>query len=194
MHRTRCPIEALLATDHLPGVPETRGTTVQELGVGYFRYTVLTFDQMAATITNDSGVVQYSGTKIYTFPKGHICTFGAIISGKFTAKAPIKDAFTCKVALGTAAATTGATLLTTHQDIIQPSGDFTAASKVATVKMGPGAVTALTESGARWFDGTTTAKSVHLNVKIAHDAAHNANTTGDFTGKIIIPWLFLGNY
>ena len=52
--------------------------------------------------------------------------------------------------------------------------------------------TALTESGARWLDGTSTAKDMFLNFVIDDNAAHGAGTA-TFTGTISFLWSVLGD-
>ena len=116
---------------------------------------------------------------------------GATIDGSLTCVAPIIDAFDGDVALGTATATTGATLTGTEADILQSVALTTASSKVANSDAQTVA-TALTESGARWHDGTATAKDLFLNFVIDDDAAHTASSA-TFTGVIEFAWLSLGD-
>jgi len=177
------------------GVGAKNGTTVAvtEKGSGLLHQTVLTCTALPITITDDAGVAQYGGVKVYDLPLGAIVTVGAVVSGLLTAgvTGTIIDNWDGDVALGTATATTGATLTGTEADII-PSVAVSAgaADKIGVVSAVPVA-TALTESGARWFDGTGTAKDVFLNFVIDDDATHTAGTAA-FTGVITLTWLNLG--
>ena len=145
------------------------------------------------TVTDDAGVAQYGGVKLYDFPEGLLFTAGAVIDGALTlgTTGTIIDAFTGKVALGTATATTGATLVSTEADILQETAITTASSKVA-VCDAISIATALTESGARHLDGTATAKDLYLNFAIADDVSHTTGT-GTFTGTVTVVWAILGD-
>lgn len=202
-------LNALEDSDNLnTGVPSTsistgtatvgtaNGTTVsaKEYGFGNFRTTVLTLTATPITITDDAGTAQYGGVKIYDFPTGAICTMGGVVAGALTlgVTGTITDTWEGDVALGTATATTGATLTSTEADIIPSVAIAAATSKVAAIKAVPVA-TALTESGARWFDGTGTAKDLYLNFVIDDSATHTAGT-GAFTGTVTLNWIFLGDH
>lgn len=145
------------------------------------------------SIADDAGVAQYGGIKLYDFPEGLLFTAGAVIDGALTlgTTGTIIDAFTGKVALGTATATTGATLVGTEADILQETALSTASAKVA-VCDAISVATALTESGARHLDGTATAKDLYLNFAIADDVTHTAGT-GTFTGTVTVVWAILGD-
>jgi hypothetical protein len=47
---------------------------------------------------------------------------------------------------------------------------------------------ALTESGARWLDGTTTAVDLFLNFVIDDSATHTTGTAA-FTGTVTLVWM-----
>jgi hypothetical protein len=185
----------LQVTD-IAGVGAKNGSTVtvQEYGSGAVRKTVLTCTATPITITDDAGVAQYGGVKVYDFPAGLICTLGAVVTGTLTAgvTGTIIDNWDGDVALGTATATTGATLTGTEADIM-PSVEVSAgASDKDGVVDAVSVATALTESGARWFDGTATAKDMFLNFVIDDDATHTAGTA-TFTGTISFAWINLGD-
>ena len=97
------------------------------------------------------------------------------------------------VALGTATATTGATLTGTEADIMPSVAVSAGASDKLGVVSAQSVATALTESGARWFDGTSTAKDLFLNFVIDDDASHGASTA-TFTGTIVINWEMMGDF
>lgn len=177
------------------GVGAKNGATVavQELGNGVIHHTILTCTATPVTISDDAGVAQYGGVKVYDFPLGMILTLGAVVSGILTAgvTGTIINNWDGDVALGTATATTGATLTGTEADILQSVAVSAGASDKLGVVQAKSVATALTESGARWFDGTGTAKDMFLNFVIDDDATHTAGTA-TFTGTIKIPWLNIG--
>ena len=165
--------------------------TVVEKGNGVITKTILTCTATPVSISDDAGVAQYGGVKVYDFPAGLICTLGAVISGNLTGYASLIDTFDGDVALGTATATTGATLTGTEADIMQSNALTQAVAEVAAVDA-VSVATALTESGARWFDGTATAKDMYLNFVVDDNAAHGAGTA-TFTGTISFIWMNLGD-
>lgn len=181
-------------TDTTVGTKNGSTVTVTESSNGPLHKTVLYCNATPITITDDAGTAQYGGVKVYDFPEGLICTMGALVSGNLTAgvTGTIADDWDGDVALGTATATTGATLTSTEADIM-PS---VAVSAGTTDKIGVvsavSAATALTESGARWFDGTSTAKDMFLNFVI-DDAASHTTGTATFTGTITLVWMHLGD-
>ncbi len=158
---------------------------------GLWARTVLTCTALPISLADDAGVAQYGGVKVYDFPAGLLCTLGGVIDGALTLPTPFIDAFTGVTALGTATAGTGSTLTSTEANILQSTALTTAASKVA-VADAVSIATALTEAGARWVDGTTTAVDLYLNYAIADDAAHTAET-GHFTGTITLIWTLIGD-
>lgn len=156
--------------------------------------TILTCTNLPISVADDAGQAQYGGAgKIYDFPEGMLLNFGAVIEGTLTmgVTGTFIDAFTGVIGLGTAAASTGATLTSTEADILQSVAMTTAVAKVADTDA-QSVSTALTESGARWLDGTATAKDMYLNIAIADDASHTAGT-GTFTGVITFLWAMLGD-
>lgn len=173
------------------GTPGPTSTIkVEEFGDGVVHHTVLTCTATPVTITDDAGVAQYGGVKVYDFPKGLVNTLGAVVSGILTAgvTGTIIDNWDGDVALGTATATTGATLTSTEADIMPSVAVSAGAADKLGVVSAVSAATALTESGARWFDGTTTAKDMYLNFVIDDDDTHTAGTA-TFTGKIKFTWI-----
>lgn len=165
-----------------------------ESGNGVLNRTKLVCTAVPISVADDAGVAQYGGVKVYTFPEGIINLQGAVYSGKLTmgATGTFIDAFTGVMALGSATASTGATLLTTEATWLQSTAMSTAATKVAATAGFPVA-TQITEAGARWYDGHTTAGPVFLNVAIADDATHTAGT-GTWTGTITLLWSAIADY
>lgn len=165
--------------------------TVDEYGDDINHLTVLTCTALPIAISDDAGVAQYGGVKVYDFPEGFIVTEGAMVTGDLTGYASLIDTFDGDISLGTVTATTGATLTGTEADVLQSVALATAVAEVAAVDA-VSVATALTESGARWFDGTATAKDLFLNFVIDDNGAHGAGTA-TFTGTIRIPWKFVGD-
>jgi len=178
------------------GVGAKNGATVSvaEQGDAILHRTVITCAATPVTITDDAGVAQYGGTgKLYDFPEGLILTLGAVIDGSVTlgTTGTITTTWAGGVALGTATATTGATLTGTEADIM-PEVDVGAATASVAVVDAVTAATALTESGATWLDGTATAKDLYLNLVVDDSATHTSGT-GTFTGTVTLHWINLGD-
>lgn len=184
------------ATAELEGVGSTPNANivVYEYGDAAARKTVLELNQVTITISDDAGVAQYGGVQVYDFPQCMLTIKGAQINGTLTAgvTGTIIDNYDGDVALGTVTATTGATLTGTEANILPSTAISAGASdKLAPVDAVP-IPTALTESGARWLDGTATAIDMFLNFVIDDDATHTAGTA-TFTGTIVFNWETLGD-
>jgi hypothetical protein len=160
----------------------------------YMKSTLLTCTATSVTITDDADTAQYGGVKVYDFPVGAICILGAVVDGALTlgVTGTITATWEGDVALGTATATTGSTLTSTEANIMPSVAIAAATAKVGTIGAVPVA-TALTESGARWLDGTTTAIDMYLNFVIDDSATHTAGT-GTFTGTVLFHWIYLGDH
>jgi hypothetical protein len=161
-----------------------------EKGDSLVHQTVITCTDLPVTITDDANVAQYGGVKVYDFPLGLLNTLAAVVSGVLTAgvTGTIIDNWDGDVALGTATATTGNTLTGTEADIMPSVAVSAGASDKDGVVAAVSVATALTESGARWLDGTGTAKDLYLNFLIDDDVSHTAGTA-TFTGTITITWI-----
>lgn len=175
------------------GIGAKNGDTVvaAEYGNDVLHKTVLTCTATPLTFGDEAGQGQYGGVKIYDFPLGLICTFGAVINGAITLTAPAIDAWNGDIGLGVEAPTD-------HQDAANKTGQIMpkvsttqAVAKVATTDA-VSVATALTESGARWLDGTSTAKDLFLNLLIDDNGAHDNTITGTFTGTVTILWTNIG--
>ena len=146
-------------TEYCVGTKNGTTVSVTEYGDGLLHKTRINCVATPITITDDANTAQYGGVKVYDFPAGLLCTLGAVVTGSLTAgvTGTIIDNWDGDVALGTATATTGATLVGTEADILQSTsvsaGDADKIGVVDAVSI----ATALTETGARWFDGTGTA-------------------------------------
>lgn len=184
------------ATEQVVGVGScsTSGVTVYEKGDKIARQTYLECNEVTVTITDDAGVAQFGGVKVYDFPQGFLLYKGAIISGILTAgvTGTIIDNWDGDVALGTVTATTGATLVNTENDFLTSTAVSAGASDKLGVVEAATIATALTESGARWMDGTSTAKSMFLNFVIDDNVTHTGGTA-KFTGTIVFNWEMIGD-
>lgn len=171
------------------------GATVSctHYGNGIYNKTVLTCTATPISISDDAGVAQYGGVKVYDFPAGLIKIDGAVIDGAVTlgTTGTITTTWAGGIALGTATATTGATLTGTEANIMPEVDVAAATASVATVDS-VSVATALTESGARWLDGTSTAIDMYLNLVVDDHASHTAGT-GSFTGTITFYWVNIGD-
>jgi hypothetical protein len=192
--KIRNAIRALIGSP-TDGAGSTTQATIKvtESGDDTVHRTLLTATGLPISVADDAGVAQYGGALVYTFPQGLIHLHGAIIDGALTmgATGTIIDAFTGVVALGSVVATTGATLITTEATWLQSTAMTTAVTKVA-VCDAISIATQVTESGGRWYDGTTTAGPMFLNFAIADDVTHTA-ATGTFTGTIQFIWSNIGD-
>jgi hypothetical protein len=177
------------------GGSSTSGVTVFEKGDGVTKQTYLECNAVTVTISDDAAVAQFGGVKVYDFPEGVTYLKGAMVTGILTAgvTGTIIDNWDGDVALGTATATTGATLTGTEADIMPSVAVSAGASDKDGVVSAQSVATALTESGARWFDGTSTAIDLFLNFVIDDDATHTAGTA-EFTGTIVINWEMMGDF
>lgn len=173
------------------GVINGATVTGTELGGPILRKTVLTLTATPVALTDDAGAGQYGGVLVYTFPQGLINIQGAIVTGALTGYASLIDTFGGFVALGTVTATTGATLVSTEADIMQAVALTTAVAEVAAVDA-VSVAAALTESGARWHDGSTTAVPMFLNFVVTDNVAHGSGTAY-FTGTVQVQWSTIGD-
>lgn len=149
---------------------------------GVVNKTVLTMTATPVTITDEGGVAQYGGAgKIYDFPEGLIVVLGATIDGAVTlgATGTITSTWGGGVALGTATATTGATLTGTEADIMAENNVAAATASVAACDAATSAVAVL--------NGTGGAKACYLNLVVDDHASHTSGT-GTFTGTVTLLW------
>jgi hypothetical protein len=186
---------ALGSASSSAGTKNGATVTAAENGTGVVHQTVLTLTATPITISDDADTAQYGGVKVYTLPEGHAAILGAVVSGELTAgvTGTIIDNWDGDVALGTVTATTGSTLTGTEANILPSASVSAGAADKIGVVAAASAATALTESGARWLDGSTTPVPVFLNFVIDDDATHEAGTAA-FTGTITLTWINLGDY
>ncbi len=164
-----------------------------ENGDGIYHSTVLTCTAAVIDMADDAAQGQYGGTKIYDFPVGHIAILGCTCDGDFTAVETWLDTWAGDMCLGTAAPTDAQSTEAGEDNIQQLTATGTASALVAAIDASVQVAAVLTESGARWFNGTDTAVDLFLNM-ITDDDDGNTNTTGAmlFTGTITVNWVYLG--
>lgn len=177
------------------GVGAKNGSAVAaaEYGNDILHKTVLTCTALSlGSVGDEAGQGQYCGVKVYDFPEGLIMTLGAVIDGAVTLATPAINTWDGDIGLGVAAPTDHQDAADKTGQILQKTSTTTAVAKVATVDA-VSAATKLTESGARWRDGTATAIDLYLNLLIDDNAAHDNTITAAFTGTITFTWINLGD-
>lgn len=181
-------------TDISAEVGAKNGSTVVETTVvdGPIRKVKLTCTATPFALADSAGNGQYGGVKVYDFPAGLLLFLGGVVDGAITlTEAAWTDTFDGDIGIGTAVHGDAGGMDGTAQDLIQATALTQAVAQVATCDMVTIA-TALTESGARWHDGTATAKDMYLNIEIDDDASHTAGN-GTFTGTIEFIYCILGD-
>lgn len=185
--------------DNLGAVPTAVDDyiTVTEEVAGFMHKTTLTCAALPITLADEAGQGQYGGVKVYDFPAGLLCTLGAVIDGSVTL---VSDSGTWTatwngdVALGTAAPSDHATGLVAANTgrYLQSTATTQAVALVGNCDA-QSTATGLTESGARWTDGTATAADLYLNLLVDDAALHADGDGGTFTGTIEIVWMIVGD-
>lgn len=74
-----------------------------------------------------------------------------------------------------------------------PEVDIPSATAKVGAAKGGSVATVLTESGARWLQGASTAKDMYLNLVVDDDDSHTSGT-GTFTGTVMFHWINLGDW
>ena len=181
------PIDSdLAAATSGVGAAAGTGVTAVEYGDAIIHKTVLTVTALSVTSTDATTSGAFGTQKVYDFPAGPIQILGCKYDLALTKSgAGIDDAAEVVVGLGTAAATAGATLASTEQDLI--------GSTVATLSAGAGAARKHGSLVATAYDGHTTPIDAILNFAMP-DAGTSANAAILFTGTITIHWINLGDY
>lgn len=170
--------------------------TAEEGGNAYLHHTILNFAALPVTTGNTTGA-SFGSKQVYTFPEARINVLG--VTAYFNlitfntadgADGDIAGAGSGDYSMGSTA-TADATLATTDVDLLPSS------AMLDPFVAGVGSSAAGTAlAAAAQFDGTSTAKSMYLNV-IIDDADVSDAAAGDlvyFTGWVRATWLWLGNY
>lgn len=170
------------------------GLSAVETTAGLIHKTVLTGSAFAVgTVGDEAGQGQFVGKKVYDFPAGLILFLGATVEGTVTLTTPAINNWDGDVGLGVEAPTD-------HQDAANKTGSVMQKNDVSAgtsdkigVVSAKTLATALTESGARWLDGTGTAIDLFLNFLVDDNAAHDNTIKAAFTGTITFHWINLGD-
>lgn len=150
------------------GVGTDGGGTIAtvEQGDGVIHKTILTLTATPITLTDDAGVGQYGGVKLYDMPAGNIHILGAVIDADVTlAETWWTDTAEGDVGLGTTAVTDGNALATTEQNII-------ATTAIAAMTAQVGALAAQSVAALTAAAAGATDTDVYLNIRIDDSAAH----------------------
>ena len=177
-------------------VPAGIGTmTAVEYVYGNLHNVTITCTAMGFVMLDEAGVTGHGGTNIYTYPEGLICNLGAVIDGSITGAGDAYQSATWDgdIALGTTLVDNTATpMATTQQDILQNTDTTTAIAQVGNCDA-QSIATILTESGARWLDGTAAAKGMYFNTLTDESADNEDGGTNTFTGTIEFSYLVVGD-
>lgn len=171
---------AILETESGVGsVPVVTGLTAEEL-VPIIHKTVLTLDDVAITMTDNTTNGCHGGLKIYDLPAGLISVLTALTDLSVTASGSIGATAAVVGSVGTVVvANANATLTSTEADIV-PSTSATLTDSV-------GAMDGVNTAPAV-LDGTGTAKDVYLNFAVP-DAGASGNGTITVSGTITLLWV-----
>lgn len=161
--------------------------SVSERGNGIIHQTVLTLTATPIVLTDDAGVGQYGGVKLYDFPAGTIHIIGAVIDADIVlTETQWTDAAEGDVGLGTVVTAAGDALSTTRQNIIA-----TTAIAAMTAQAGP--INAQSVAAVTIPVAGTTDADLFINIRIDDQAAHI--TGGGFiTGTVTFSWINLGDF
>jgi hypothetical protein len=166
--------------------------TAVEGGNYLYHQTVLTLTNVAMAIsdTNVGG-----GTKIYTFPQGHITVLDANCSVSeattSTIASTLKASKTLSVGIGSVQTTTqgSGTLVTTQQDICNA---FACTSSATISTYGTAVTGKITATTAIRYDGSSTAQAVYLNCGVVTNTDIDADATAIWSGTVTITWVYGG--
>jgi hypothetical protein len=174
-------------------VPAVDGLSAVETGEGKYRTTVIKLDEVEVAVSDSAGVAGWAAKKVYDFEEGAFVLLGSYLDlTKIEVDGPgIEADFDGDVGVGTAAATAGATLATTEQDIIPTTATPQAVGGVTAVKQVPTGTELL-----KVWDGSGGAKDVYLNFAV-DDADQDITGLGatnlKVSGEIHLHYLLLGD-
>jgi hypothetical protein len=173
------------------GTPGT-GVTAVEGGNNLYHQTVLTLTNVAMTITD---LHFGGGSKIYTFPLGHITLLDGTCSvtetTTSTLASTLKASKTLSVGVGSVQTTTqdSGTLATTQQDIVNAF----AATSCATINLPNTAATGkVTATTTIRLDGSSTASPVYLNCGVVTNTDIDGDATTLWNGTVTLTWVYAG--
>ncbi len=178
--------------DESRGTPSVPTCTVEEVGDGVLKKTILRLASVPVTVISVTTGAGVGGTELYGFPLGHINMLGCISSlscviaagdqADFTDATPQGD-----IAIGSLAPANADGLGTDATD-----DDF--ATAVALTMAAYSSSSQLTSEPALLMDGTSTAKNLFVNLLIdAADIDDDTTSTVYVSGVVVVTWLNLGD-
>ena len=163
--------------------------TASELGNGVVHKTVLTLAATPLAITDANA---YGSQQLYDFPEGRILVLGCTASIQFAVTSErastINDDAAFDWALGTVAAS-NVTLGTTMVDLLPKVDKTLDATDDELHTASTGALAASAQ-----FDGTGTAKEMHLNGSFPTGTDIDGDGTMTATGTVTVTWVNLGDF
>lgn len=168
--------------------------SVQEIGEGLVRKTILTVPEFSFTI---AGAAKAVGQKIYTFPEGFVVPLGATIDMVSTTAGAGATGTAGEVGLGStigsgANATLGA-VAAAAENIMEGTtiSNHVVGTALASLKANSGVAAFDHGAAVAWpLDGSSTAVPLHLNIASTWGAAGTCTVN---SAVVTIAWLHLGD-
>jgi hypothetical protein len=171
------------------GAGTKNGATVAaaEYGNGILHKTVLTLTATPITLTDDAGVGQSGGVKLYDMPAGDIVVLGVVSDSVLTlVGTEWLDTAEGDFAFGSAVVSGGGSMTGTEVDIMAQAAWGPATAQVSDMNGGAIATAYLAKAG-------TTDLDVYLNVRVDDNAAH-ITSSGTITGTVTLTWINQGDF
>jgi len=178
------------------GTKSTSATVnVKETLIGPYHETVLTLVNTPLTsvsVTTGAGV---GGYKIYTFPEAHVNVLGTIADVSLTVASAKQADFTDNAPAGDLGI---GTVLPANADALGTDAtddDLATATAILMAAWTDASIVNAPDSAGYLLDGTTTAKTVNVNLLIdASDIDDGTTSEVLCSGTVRIVWLNLGDY
>ena len=169
-------------------IPSVTGLTAIDRAIGSQHTVIMTFTNVDFALTDEAGVVAYTGKKVFDMPSGAYVIHGAVADLALTkSSAGVNADWDGDFSVGTVTASNNATLSSTEQNII-PTTATPQASSGATTADG-------VSTAALYLDGTATPSDIYLNF-LVDDADHNVNGTACnliVNGTLRLTYTYLGD-
>lgn len=164
------------------------GLSVAEYGSGSSHRTVITFNAVSISTTDNGTAGAAGGRKIYTFPQGYIAIQGVSLDEALVTVdgTGLTSTAALEVGVGTTVANSSMASLTGTTEDIVTGKTFTLSTSLSATHQYLGSV-----SGSQAIDGSVTAKDAYLNVACSV-ATSAANGTLVLTGTLTILWQNVG--
>lgn len=149
--------------------------------------TRLTMNETPITLTDDAGVGQFGGVKVYDFPAGNILVLGAVLDAECALQAAAwVDTAAGDVAVGSGVPADATALDGTAVDIVAETAVAAMAAQVGPIDCQSAAPVTLGSAGG-------TDDIVNVNLRIDDNAAH-VTDSGLLTGTLELAWINLGDF